>query len=592
MEFKELLNYYLEQLSASQRELASCSGLSAATISRYCSGEREPESGSAQVQQLAQAIAELAARKEDSPDMIIGDDDSRYGTEDVAAAIAAALNDTLRTGINVEYKVFLNNLTSLLSVLDVRSSELARALSYDPSHISRILSGSRRPGNLRKFIDDTATYLARRSAGDTESETLASLLGTDPGELQTAAALKDQLLMWLGSNPSVSSEEPVSRFLEKLDDFDLNEYMKAIRFDEMKLPPAIPQLATSKTYYGIARMMESELDFMKATVLSKSMADVILYSDMPLKEMASDPDFPKKWMFGMGMMLKKGLHLHFIHDVNRPFAEMMLGLEGNIPMYMTGQISPYYLPASQGTVFNHLLKVSGAAALEGNAISGKQGEGKYVLYRSREDLRHYRKRAEDLLGKASPLMDIYREDRKSAYHAKLKSYWAKYDCRVVCSSLPFYTMSSGLLAKILAESGTDKKQSDEILRFHAEAQKAFMSHLEKYNVSLVIAELSEEQFAASPLNLSLPELFIEKDIPYTFEDYSAHLEEVRRMAEENPRLVLELNPSPAFHNLTFTVFGDKAVTVSKENSPAIHFVIHHKLMVQAFSNFIPPIVEN
>ena len=88
------------------------------------------------------------------------------------------------------------------------------------------------------------------------------------------------------------------------------------------------------------------------------------------------------------------------------------------------------------------------------------------------------------------------------------------------------------------------------------------------------------------------ELFIEKDIPYTFEAYSAHLEEVRRMAEDNPRLTLELNPSPAFHNLTFTVFGDKAVIVSKENSPAIHFVIHHKLMVQAFSNFIPPIFEN
>lgn len=592
MEFKELLNNYLEQVSASQRDLASCSGLSTATVSRYCSGEREPESGSAQVQQLAKAIAELAVRKDISLPLSSDGSDPAAGISDISAAIAAELNETLRNGINVEYKVFLSNLTSLLSVLDVRSSELARALSYDPSHISRILSGTRRPGNLRKFIDDTATYLARRSAGNAESESLASLLGTDPGEMQTAASLKDRMITWLGSNPSVSGEEPISRFLEKLDDFDLNEYMKAIRFDEMKLPPAIPQLATSKTYYGLAKMMESELDFMKATVLSRSMEDCILYSDMPLNEMASDPEFPKKWMFGMGMMLKKGLHLHIIHDVNRPFAEMMLGLEGNIPMYMTGQISPYYLPASQGTVFNHLLKVSGAAVLEGSAIAGKQSDGKYVMYRSRDDIRHYRKRAEDLLGKASPLMDIYREDRKSAYHAKLKSYWAKYDCRVVCSSLPFYTMSSGLLSKILAGSGTDKKQQDEIMRFHAEAQGVFMSHLEQHNVSLVIAELNKEQFTASPLNLSMPELFIEKDIPYTFEAYSAHLEEVRRMAEDNPRLTLELNPSPAFHNLTFTVFGDKAVIVSKENSPAIHFVIHHKLMVQAFSNFIPPIFEN
>ena len=71
-----------------------------------------------------------------------------------------------------------------------------------------------------------------------------------------------------------------------------------------------------------------------------------------------------KWMFGRAMMLKKGLHLNIIHDVNRPFNEMMLGLESHIPMYMTGQISPYFLPVSQNSVFNHLLNVSGAAALE------------------------------------------------------------------------------------------------------------------------------------------------------------------------------------------------------------------------------------
>ena len=69
-----------------------------------------------------------------------------------------------------------------------------------------------------------------------------------------------------------------------------------------------------------------------------------MYSDMPMSEMAKDPDFPKKWMFGMAMMLKKGLHLHQIHNLDRSFlTKMMLGLESWIPMYMTGQISPYYL---------------------------------------------------------------------------------------------------------------------------------------------------------------------------------------------------------------------------------------------------------
>ena len=78
---------------------------------------------------------------------------------------------------------------------------------------------------------------------------------------------------------------------------------------------------------------------------------------MPIEEMAKDSDFPKKWMFGMACMLKKGLHLHQIHQIDRPFAEMMLGLESWIPMYMTGQISPYYLKENTGQTFMHLLKV-------------------------------------------------------------------------------------------------------------------------------------------------------------------------------------------------------------------------------------------
>ena len=117
-------------------------------------------------------------------------------------------------------------------------------------------------------------------------------------------------------------------------------------------------------------MMDAELDFLKTTALSRSADPVILYSDMPMTEMARDPDFPKKWMFGMAALLKKGLHLHIIHNLDRSFSEMMLGLESHIPMYMTGQISPYYLKNAQNNVFLHFLKVSGSAALSGEAIAG------------------------------------------------------------------------------------------------------------------------------------------------------------------------------------------------------------------------------
>ena len=100
-----------------------------------------------------------------------------------------------------------------------------------------------------------------------------------------------------------------------------------------------------------AKMHLSLIHIFKATVLSKSTEPAFLYSDMPMEDMAADLDFSKKYMLGLALLLKKGLHLNIIHSLNRPFQEMMLGLESHIPLYMTGQISPYYLQSAPNTVF-------------------------------------------------------------------------------------------------------------------------------------------------------------------------------------------------------------------------------------------------
>ena len=90
-------------------------------------------------------------------------------------------------------------------------------------------------------------------------------------------------------------------------------------------------------------MKKGELNFFKATILSKNNEPVFLCSDMPMEDMAQDVEFGKKWMHAIAIMLKKGLHLNIIHNLDRPFNEMMLGLESWLPIYMTGQVFPYFL---------------------------------------------------------------------------------------------------------------------------------------------------------------------------------------------------------------------------------------------------------
>ena len=573
MRFCDVFNHYLTILNVSYPAFAQFAGMSVSSIRRYKNGESEPASDSEQLRKIADGFAGLA--------------EERHITLD-ADEVFDELQRSLKNHLAIDYSAYAANLNMLLKQMDIRVTVLAKALSFDPSYISKILSGQRKPAHIDEFTQNVASFVSRNCTDESHIRRLSALLGRDETALENPRERCGAIVTWLGTNTEKNSD-PISGFLDKMDAFCLDDFIRAIHFDDIKLPTVPFQLPGTKNYYGIQDMMESELDFMKATVVSKSMKDCILYSDMPMEEMAKDPEFPKKWMFGRAMMLKKGLRLHIIHDVNRPFHEMMLGLESYIPMYMTGQIAPYYLPVTQGSVFNHLLNVSGAAALEGNAIAGHQSSGKYTLYKSKDDIQHFRMRAEQLLKKAEPLMNIYRSDRKAEFDAQTELLWTEGDRHVVNCSLPLFTIAPELLEQILRRVSLSETDKEQIRRYRA----GYLSMAEKLltvsKVTLVLPKLSEEQFAETPLNLALSELFIETDVPYRYEEYRAHLEQTCAFAQTFPNLTLQFDVKPPFRNISYTVVANRHVIVSKNKYPAIHFIIHHRKMVQAFQNFIPPV---
>ncbi|MDD6021370.1 MAG: hypothetical protein ACI4GA_00400 [Acutalibacteraceae bacterium] len=493
--------------------------------------------------------------------------------------------------MSADTQQLLKNFDALVSTLNISINKLCRHINYDVSTVFRFRNGTRRPAEPEKFAAAVAGYVTREFVSAQDLAILANLLDCSENELADSSARFEKLTEWLlnGKNPE---NDPISDFLLKLDEFDLNDYIKAIHFDELKMPSVPFQLPTSKTYFGLNEMMESELDFLKATVLSKSMEPVIMYSDMPMKEMAKDPDFPKKWMYGMAMMLKKGLHLNQIHHLNRSFEDMMLGLESWIPMYMTGQISPYYLKNVRDNVFLHFLKVSGAAALSGEAIAGYHSDGKYYLTKSKKEIEYYQKRAQELLSNAYPLMNIYRSDNKNKLNAFLLADSKETGKRrSILSTLPIYTMEEALLKSVLERHGLSGKEMQTALETAAASRQRAETILETGYIEDEVSVITKEEFAARPLTVDLSGAFFEKDIQYTYEEYLAHLESTENFAANHPNYTLKKTSSQAFRNLQIFIHEGKWAMVSKGRAPVIHFVIHHPKLRNAIENFIPPVVE-
>lgn len=576
--FHEQLNEYLEELDCTAKELGEVSGVSAATLSRYRSGSRIPDAGTEAFNSICEAIGRIAGQR----------GIETLTEETVRESFLRCLDMTA-----VDKEQLRTNFNLLATALNMNMARLCQQINYDSSTVFRFRNGSRQPAEPEKFAEAVAKYVAENYTEAAEREKLARILQCDACEFVEQEHSADRIKRWL-LEPGKEKESGVTHFLEQLDQFDLNEYIKAIHFDEWKVPPAIPfRLSTSKSYTGLKNMMEAELDFLKDTVLSKSMDPVIMYSDMPMEEMAKDPEFPKKWMFGMAIMLKKGLHLHQIHNLDRSFEEMMLGLESWIPMYMTGQISPYYLKAGQDQVFLHFLKVSGSVALTGEAIRGYHSEGKYYLARSKDEVAYYRKRAGELLNCASPLMEIYREENAGVFEVFLRSdAETAGERRNILSAPPIWILDREWLEAFLLRRKVSGEQVKKILNY-ADTLRQLNEHiLQRNRITDEITLPEQEEFAQYPVNLSLSGMFCETDISYTWEEYQEHLEQMRMYEQAHENYILKETKAQTFRNLQIQIHEGKWAMVSKGKAPAIHFVIYHSRLREAIEQFVPPVVED
>ena len=575
MFFCEQLNKYIKQIECSSKELVNASGLSTSVISRYRRGDRTPSLKSKQLEQLTDGLYKLSVTKE-----------MNITKEEIYTALSDTLND-----ISIDFEQLSKNFNNLITTLNINVAELSRLSSYDASFLSRIRTGNGNPSHPKDFATAVCNFIIKKYTSDDDKKAVALLINSTLEELENNLNYFNKLFNWFTTN-STPSHNYIDDFLTNLDKFDLNEYIKAIHFDEMKVPFVPFYKAISKTYYGIEEMKKGELDFFKATVLSKNSEPIFMCSDMPMEDMAQDVEFGKKWMFAIAMTLKKGFHLNIIHNLDRPFNEMMLGLESWIPIYMTGQVSPYYFKGLQDNIYCHFNYVSGTVALFGECINGYHNKGKYTLTTNKNDISYYKTKSKILLNKATPLMEIYKKENKNLYSSFITaSINVRGNRRRILSSLPIHTISDELLMKILKRNKVSNEDIKHI-QFSIQKQKEIIDNTLQTDIfEDEIVEISKEEFIKSPLSLFLADSFFETEIYYTYEDYLEHLKLTKEYSENNTNYKLTFNNHHIFKNIQILILEEHWVMISKNKSPSIHFVIHHPKLRNAIENFIPPVVE-
>ena len=181
MDFKKLLDDYMKQLDCTAKDLAENSGLSAATISRYRSGERIPEDGSENFDRLINGIVSIAENKK-IPNITV-------------QSVSEAFSPYVRNNVDIAH--LQKNFHTLLTVVPINISDLARFLNYDPSYISRIRNGQRQPANPTEFARKISIFVTKHFQTVEQKAVISSLINCPMEELSNYTDFQDRMTNWL-----------------------------------------------------------------------------------------------------------------------------------------------------------------------------------------------------------------------------------------------------------------------------------------------------------------------------------------------------------------------------------------------------------
>ena len=187
-------------------------------------------------------------------------------------------------------------------------------------------------------------------------------------------------------------------------------------------------------------------------------------------------------------------------------------------------------------------------------------------------------------------MEIFGPDRKEAFDRFLQADSSEIGSRrSLLSSLPIYTLSDDLAKRILCRCGISE-QAAIVDYVHAEHQR-LQRILEHSTVSDVLPAISEEEFSRYPMGLSLAGMFYPGDIRLTYPEYLEYLNQCDAFAAAHPGYGCRRDKDAPFRNIQITILEGSRVIVTKNKSPAIHFVIRHPKMCAAIEHMVLPVIE-
>jgi hypothetical protein len=475
---------------------------------------------------------------------------------------------------------FHEKLNLLMSLQNIPNNKLAKALSVDPSLISRWRSGTRDLTKHSEYVTGIATYFANQTSS---KERLVEILDIPKTDLNDHALLTDRIWHWL-SDDILPNTTMVNQFIE--------------RFNQMKasnLPPFKPELLHNtpsgkklsvEVYYGNEGKRQSAIKFLTTIITQDKTCTLKLYSDDSMDWMLEDSDFCMKWSHLLSEVIRRGNRIIIIHTINRDTDEMNAAIDRWLPLYMTGAIEPYYYPSHEDTPFKHTLFLApGIVGLTSMAMATSE----QLLYRDSTILAALDVSFNAYLEHCRPLMKVFKMKELDNFQRLYKEFETQNgNTSILSKTLSLSTMPQETFMEVLMPhfNGSHDSQLD-ALDYYKERTEAFYTNIQtsKHCEWLQLPDINQlidKSFSyRGPLDW-----FISPKPTFEPKHYVDHVSHVLKLMHQYKTYNVHLSPLSIPDDLLIAFKQDVGVIICKVDHSPIFLALNHMAMVNAFENFI------
>ncbi len=476
----------------------------------------------------------------------------------------------------------------LMNLTNTKNTSLSKALSFDPSYISRIRSGSRGVPKNQPFTRPVAAYFAKHLKEDYQLDTISQLIpggGSLPNDKKD---LEEVLFQWLENDSAPKGEnEPINQLLSDitliLDTKNQAPATNLPEFDVSEFDMTDNHIVPVSVYYGNQGKRESVRRFLSSLLSTKKTYRLCLFSDEDMSWLTENPEFARDWAIMLMQLMKSGSSIQIIHTISRDLSELMEAIRKWIPLYSTGAIEPYYCPRLRDGIYRRSIFVAkGHSALVSTSVENHTEDMANFLIKNSSVVSALEKEFDNYFALCKPLMRMYTPASGDNFFDAIK--------RIDMQSGQYYMSQPAPSLWTTPEETVDEF----VNRTGNYALGIKFKHIHDHLIGILqkggkVTELlylpPANSIKSYDAMIPMSDMLGDSSLKYNYKMYLAHLKAMQALTEEYPNYEVLLTESVPTTMLLLS-HSEFDTIIASANAPTVAFVISHQQFSYAFYEYL------